>query len=69
MLDAPLYKRKIVVEEKETIVHSDDFDAPGKDLIVRLHVYELYSGCMYLTLDIHNDFESYLDALSRHLDL
>lgn len=55
MLDAPLYKRKIVVDEKETIVHSDDFDAPGKDLTVRLHVYELYSGCMYLTLDIHND--------------
>ena len=39
MLDAPLYKRKIVVEEKETIVHSDDFDAPGKDLTVEaLHV-------------------------------
>ena len=29
VLDAPLYKRKIVVEQKETVVHSDDFDAPG----------------------------------------
>ena len=30
VLDAPLYKRKIVVVQKETIVHSDDFDAPGR---------------------------------------
>ena len=29
VIDAPMFKKTILIEETETVTHSDDFDAPG----------------------------------------